>query len=200
MIFTSIYSMPSVAFFPFLVLNAGLGCIWYGSARILSILAFSCPAQNVFAWEVMSGWVRIIVFRVALLLQHITLWLVSPGLDRSKFFAFELFPQLCVLLWIHISVLVKVIAFDLWLVLLCSLSSNGLNHKLLKRNSQLGLGWHFRNFFVLFQVALQNQCICIQSIHNLLYFYWPCDQKHHILMQSHFEFKWKFRFLKRYEL
>ena len=52
-----------------------------------------------------------------------------------------------------------------------ALLSNGLNHKLLQRNSQLELGWHFRRFFVLFQIALQNPCMCFKSIHNLLHLY-----------------------------
>ena len=98
---------------------------------------------------------------VALLLQHITLWLVSPGLDRSKLFALELFPSLCGSSnWCFCSRLSDCLRS----LGRAALLSNGLNHKLLQRNSQLELGWHFCCSFVLFQIALQNPCICFKSI------------------------------------
>ena len=161
-------AMRSVAFFPFLVSNAGLGCM-------ICISAYSVHSCSFLHWpffifllgrSCLDSYVSLSF--VALLLQHITLWLVSPGLDRSKLFALELFPPLC---GSSNSCFCSRLSDCLRSLGRAALLSNGLNHKLLQRNSQLELGWHFRRSFVLFQIALQNPCICFKSIHNLVHLY-----------------------------
>ena len=91
-----------------------------------------------------------------------------------QFFAFELFSQVRMLID-------KMFPFE-WLSLifgLCFLghlsASNGQNHRLLQRNSQLELGW---NFWILFNIALLNPWICIS--HNL-----KVRINHHVMLQSH---------------
>ena len=84
-------AMRSVGFFPLLVSNAGLGCMICISAYSVH----SCSFLRFFLLGSSCLDSHVSLSFVALLLQHITLWLVSPGLDRSKLFALELFPSLC---------------------------------------------------------------------------------------------------------
>ena len=69
-------------------------------------------------------------------------------------------PRLHVLLWLYVSVPSDGLRY-LTRDAAPSSASSGRNHKLLKSNSQLELGWYFRHFV--------SNSFTIQSIHSLLY-------------------------------
>jgi len=151
---------PFVSFFPFLLSHVGLGrMIW--SAYILSILVFSCSAHYHFAW----GWI------------FLDLWVSSSALllDCMCFFDF-MFPF-------------QVTALYLTRDAALSSTSCGRNHKLLKRNCQLELGWYFRHFV--------SNSFTIQSIHSLLY--WKVQQslESSIMFWSSYILRWNKWYMKR---